>query len=174
MDRNYFIWYNLKNEAESVIFERYRSDEPKKVAEPDPARKPKKENKRHFGLRNIFGYLNTEYEKDSFSDLLVNYMRDKNLTSRDIYERSYVDRKLLNKIINNPEYHPSKRTTFNLCIALRLSYEESCEFLNKVNYTFSRNNRYDLIYAYALQSREYNIDEINEVLNYFGFPCIGE
>lgn len=168
--RNYFIWYNLKNEAESVIFDGYNPPLKPEIEDDSPVKK----NKSKFGIRDIFGYLKNEYENDSFSDALIEYMRVKNLTSKDIYERSYIDRKLLNKIINNPEYHPSKKTTFNLCIALRLSYEESCEFLKKANYTFSKNSKYDLIYAYALKSREYSIDEINMVLNYFGFPCIGE
>lgn len=101
-------------------------------------------------------------------------MRERNLTSRDIYTRSFIDRKLLHKILNNEEYHPAKRTAFALCIALRLTYFESEEFIMKANYSFSNSKRYDLIFAYALQNQIYEMDTINEFLSYYHLPCFGE
>lgn len=168
MNKKTIVWYNLINEAESVVLECPVYEVPQN--EPPKATKSRKSMR----SRDIFGYLKIEYEDDSFSDLLEEYMRSKKLTSRDIYKRSYIDRKLLNKILNNPDYHPSKRTTFNLCIALQLTFDEACAFIKKANYTFSKNSKYDLIYAYVLEKEVYDIDEINELLNYFGFPCIGD
>lgn len=125
-------------------------------------------------IDSVTNYLDASYDGETFSDMLIRYMHEKSLTSREIYKRSYIDRKLLNKILNDSEYHPSKKTAFALCIALRLSYWESTVFLQKANYSFTNTKRYDLIFAYILQNRIYDIDTINMFLDYYHFPCLGE
>ena len=109
-------------------------------------------------INNLNSYLENEYVPVTFSDMLMQYMRDKQLGSKEIYQRCYVDRKLLHKILNNPEYHPSKKTAFALCVALRLTFMESVEFIAAANYTL----------------RIYDLDTINEFLFAFQFPCMGE
>ena len=76
--------------------------------------------------------------------------------------------------MSRENYHPSKQTAFALCVALHLSYEESKDLIRLANYSFSTNNRYDLIFSYILKERIYDMDTINEFLDYYGYPCLGE
>ncbi len=91
-----------------------------------------------------------------------------------IYQRSFIDRKLISKILSSEDYHPSKQTVFALCIALRLNLEESREFLSLAGYTFSHHKKYDLIIEFLLDNQIYNIDAVNEILFHFTEPCFGE
>ena len=62
----------------------------------------------------------TKYEMDEFLDenfvdagcanKLNQYMDEKGITTAMIYERCYVDRRLISKFLNSPNYHPSKNT----------------------------------------------------------------
>ena len=63
---------------------------------------------------------------------------------------------------------------FALCVALRLTYMESVEFIAAANYTFSNRHRYDLIFKYVLENRIYDLDTSDEFLFAFQFPCMGE
>ena len=59
-------------------------------------------------------------ETRTFSSVVLYYMKTKHLSTKDLYERAYIDRRLFHKIIKNRRYHPSKNTVFALCIALEL------------------------------------------------------
>ena len=101
-------------------------------------------------------------------------MSEKDITTAMIYQRSFVDRKLISKIISSNDYHPSKQTVFALCIALRLNLKESTEFLSLAGYTFNHHKKYDLIIKFLLDDQIYEIDTVNEILFHFNEPCFGE
>ena len=113
-------------------------------------------------------------ETITFSSMVRYYMDTKRLTTKDLYERAYIDRRLFHKIIKNRRYHPSKKTVFALCIAFELNYAESLELLGLASYSFASNSRSDMIMAYFLTKRIYDIDLINSVLYRFKCPCIGD
>jgi hypothetical protein len=113
-------------------------------------------------------------ESTTFSSMTLYYMRTKRLSTKDLYERAYIDRRLFHKIIKNRRYHPSKKTVFALCIAFRLDYPESIELLGLASYSFASNNKGDMILKYFLSKRIYDIDMINSVLYQFKCPCIGD
>lgn len=118
--------------------------------------------------------LDLTWEWDTFSKRLRHYIKTKKLKSKYLYDRAYIDRKLLHKIITKKNYHPSKKTAFALCIALELTFIESVEFIGLVNYAFSTNNRYDQAVAFFLRKRIYDIQLINECLYDNNLECFGE
>lgn len=118
--------------------------------------------------------LDTVDESDSLSSKVLYYLRRKKLSSKDMYERAYIDRRLLHKITKNPKYHPSKKTVFSLCVAFELNYHESIELLGLASYSFSPNSKYDTLFAYFLSKGIYDIDVINDILYEYGYPCIGD
>lgn len=150
-----------------------------------PSQKPRRHSASKGGkLRNIFSgscnidsirsYVDSNYARLSFSQRLNLYMSEKAITTAMIYQRSFVDRKLISKIISSKDYHPSKQTVFALCIALRLNLKESTEFLSLAGYTFNHHKKYDLIIKFLLDDQVYEIDTVNEILFHFNEPCFGE
>ncbi len=113
-------------------------------------------------------------ESDSFSSTVLYYFRRKHLTTKELYDRAFIDRRLFHKIVRRPHYHPSKNTVFALCVALELNYIESLDLLGLAGYAFASNSRSDTVFRYFLMNRIYDIDLINDVLYHFGCPCIGE
>lgn len=124
-------------------------------------------------IDDVNSMLSVIDETTTFSSMVRYYMNIKHLTTKDLYERAYIDRRLFHKIIKNRRYHPSKKTVFALCIAFELDYLESLELLGLASYSFASNNREDMIFRYFLSKQIYNIDIINNVLYQFKCPCIG-
>ena len=113
-------------------------------------------------------------EHDTFASAVLFYLRRRHLSTKDLYDRAYIDRRLFHKIIRNPKHHPSKRTVFALCIALELNYAESLDLMSLASYSFASNSKSDAIIRYFLMNRIYDIDLINNVLYQFKCPCIGD
>ena len=125
-------------------------------------------------ISELTDILSDVNENETFSSMVLYYLRSKHLSSRDMYERAFIDRRLIHKIIRNPKYHPSKKTVFALCIAFELNYFESLELLGLASYSFATNSRNDMILKYFFMKGIYDIDLINSVLYHFRCPCIGE
>ena len=113
-------------------------------------------------------------ENDSFSSLVLYYLKSKHLTTKELYDRAYIDRRLFHKIIKNRRYHPSKKTVLSLCIALELNHLESMELLGLAGYSFASNSRSDMIFLYFVSRNIYDIDIINSVLYHYDCSCIGD
>ena len=151
-----YCWFNLREPENNIYFDRNeRISEGQAISE----------------IRKLLPDID---ESDTFSSRVLYYLNSRKLTTKDLYERAYVDRRLFHKIAQNPDYHPSKKTVFALCIAFRLSYQESQNLLALASYAFAPNSRGDMIYRYCFIKRIYDIDAINNVLYQFGCPCVGE
>ena len=124
--------------------------------------------------KSLEKFFHERYEPSGFADALNRYMHEKDMTTGILYTRCFIDRKLVSKIVSNPNYHPSKETVFALCIGLRLNYRESEHFLGLAGYTFNPNSKYDLLIEFSIKNRVYDIDQVNEILYAFHEPCFGE
>ena len=127
----------------------------------------------NIGKIRIRDYLQNRYQADAVAKQLNLYMFERDITTSMIYERCFVDRKLISKITSGSNYHPSKNTMLALCIGLQLSLQEAEEFLSLAGYSFSSGSKFDLIIKFMLENAIYDIDIINEMLYQFHQPCIG-
>ena len=75
-----------------------------------------------------------------------------------------MDRKLFNKIRNDRNYQPSKRTAMLLSVALHLTVEETQTFLGKAGYSLTHTSQMDIVVEFFLLQGNYNILDINEAL----------
>ena len=105
--------------------------------------------------------------------MLLRKIDEKGLTDAACYKRANVDRRLFNKIKNNPEYRPGKQTALAFAIALELSLEETKELLMKAGFALSHSNKADIVVEYCIMNGQYDIMEINQVLFQLDLPPLG-
>ena len=110
---------------------------------------------------------------ESFRDMLLRKIDEKGMSDAACYKLANIDRKLFNKIKNQPEYHPGKTTVLALSLALRLPEQEMLEMLMKAGYTLSNASRLDLIVQYFVEHGQYDVYAINETLFAFGQATLG-
>ena len=110
-------------------------------------------------LDELFSHLD-----ETFTQMLLRKIDQKGITDAACYKRANVDRRLFNKIKNNPHYRPSKQTALAFAIALELPMREATELLMKAGYALSHSNREDIVVEYCIMNGNYDLMEINQVL----------
>jgi len=101
---------------------------------------------------------------ESFGQMLIRKIDEKGITDAACYKRANIDRRLFNKIKNNPGYKPSKQTALAFAVALELPLDEARELLNKAGYALTHSSKSDIVVEYCIMTGNYNLIEINEVL----------
>ena len=117
------------------------------------------ESARSDTLEDMLGRID-----ESFGEMLLRKIDEKGLTDAACYKRANVDRRLFNKIKNNPGYRPSKQTALAFAIALELSLEETRDLLMKAGYALSHSSKADIVVEYCITHGFYDLIGINEVL----------
>ena len=100
----------------------------------------------------------------TFVQKLEQHIRNKHLVEADVYNSVFMDRKLFNKIRNDPYYQPSKKTALLLSIALHLTVEETRTFLGKAGFSLTHTSKVDIVIEFFMLQGNYNIHDINEAL----------
>lgn len=108
--------------------------------------------------------------EETFSQRLLRMIDERGMTDSEAYTKAYVDRRHFSKIRKDINYVPNKKTVLAFTIALELSLDEAKDLLASAGFALSRSSKTDIIVAYFLQNRIYDMFEINDVLDAYGQP----
>lgn len=111
-----------------------------------------------------------EQMEETFTERLLRMIDERNLIESEVYKKAYVDRRHFSKIKKDVNYSPNKKTVFAFAIALELSIDETKDLLQCAGYALSRSSRFDIIVAYFLQNKIYDMFEINDILYAYEQP----
>lgn len=116
--------------------------------------------------RNIDDLMN--HMEETFSQRLLRMIDERDLTDSQVYTKAGVDRRHFSKIRNDIYYIPSKKVALAFSIALELSLDETKDLLGSAGFALSRSSKTDIIVAYFLENKIYDMFEINDVLDAYG------
>lgn len=108
--------------------------------------------------------------EETFSQRLLRMIDERGITDAEAYTKAYVDRRHFSKIRKDVNYAPNKKTVLAFTIALELSLDEAKDLLRSAGFALSRSSKTDIIVAYFLQNKIYDMFEINDVLYAYGQP----
>ena len=111
--------------------------------------------------------------EESFSTMLLKLIDASGKSDSEVYNRANIDRRHFSKIRSKVDYVPSKPTVLALAVALELTISQTEALLKKAGFTISHSREFDVIVEYFIQSRQYDISLINEVLYTYDQPLLG-
>ena len=108
-----------------------------------------------------------------FSETLLKLIDKSGHKDATIYKRAGLTKQHFSKIRNNPYHKPTKATAIALALALELDVAETNDLIGRAGFTLSNSSKFDLIIRYFIESRNFNVVEINLALYEFDQPLLG-
>ncbi|SHG28478.1 hypothetical protein [Ornithinibacillus halophilus] len=108
----------------------------------------------------------------SFAEVLFHYIDKEGLKDADVYKKVGLDRRHFSKIRSNPDYQVSKPTAISLAIALELNEKETEKLLHAAGFSLTDNHPFDLVIQFCINKKIYDIDEINQALDYLNLKTL--
>ena len=111
-------------------------------------------------------------DTQSFAEYLVDRIRAKGLKNAAVYNNAYVSKQLFSRIIRDPDYHPGKQNVLCLAVGAQMTFPEAVRLLSLAGYTFSENDKMDIIFSYFIRHHRCDIYEIENALGIYGLSLL--
>jgi hypothetical protein len=105
--------------------------------------------------------------KPTFHQILFSFFDKKGVSDASLYKKAGIDRRHFSKIRSNPDYQPKKNTAVALALTLELNKKETDKLLSSAGFSLSDSNTFDLIILFCLEKKIYEIQNVNQALDYF-------
>ena len=110
----------------------------------------------------------------TFSERVLEIIRQKDLSEIAVYKRAHLDRKLFSKLRSNAYYKPSRNTAVALTLALELNINEAEDLLGRAGFALSKAVPEDIVVSYFLEHQIYSVLALNEILYAFALSPLSE
>lgn len=107
------------------------------------------------------------HRKPTLNQVLFRFIDQTGARDSEVYKKAGIDRKHFSKIRTNPTYRPRKNTVIALALALELDFEDTDELLGAAGYLLTDSETYDLVIRFCLEKKIYDLDSVNQALDYF-------
>lgn len=114
-----------------------------------------------------------EIEEETFAEMLLRLIDQKDITDVYTYKNANVDRRLFSKIRSQEDYKPSKITVISFAISLQLNLDETKDLLLRAGYALSPSDKFDVIVEFFIKEEFYNMYDINEALDQYDQRLLG-
>ena len=108
-----------------------------------------------------------------FTETLLDLIDKTGKKDSEIYNRANVSRQHFSKIRNNPGYKPTKSTALAFAIALELDLEQTRDLIGRAGYALTNSSKADVIVRFFIESKNYNMMDINSALFEFDQTLLG-
>lgn len=108
----------------------------------------------------------------TFSEYLLDLLKERNGKDSEVYKRAEVSRQLFSRILNTPDYQPTKSTAIQLALGLQLDLAQTQKLLAAAGYALTRSSKADLVVQYYIERKIYSVTFINAALNDCGLPLL--
>ena len=109
----------------------------------------------------------------TFRTVLLEYIDKSGHSDPDIYKRAGCSRQLFYKIKNVKSYHASKDLVMAFCLALELNAEDAIVLLKSAGYALSNGDNRDIVFAFCIDNKVYDLMTVNVLLDEEGLEPIG-
>lgn len=110
---------------------------------------------------------------DTFQQRLFKLIDASGMDDVTVYKKANIDRKVFSRIRCKADYIPKKKTAVAFAVALELDLPTTLDLLSRAGLAFSPSNRFDLIVAYFISNKNYDIFKINATLFTYGEQTLG-
>ena len=103
-------------------------------------------------------------KSETFTQALRRIMIERDLSNPDVYKRANMDKKTFNKIYNDLNHQPSKRSALQIAIALEMDLDDTKDFIARAGYALSPSSRFDVVLSCLIEQGVTNMLEVDAVL----------
>lgn len=111
-------------------------------------------------------------EDAGFTETLLQQIDRTGKKDSEIYKKAGLTKQHFSKIRNNLHYKPTKPTAIALALALELDLAQTCDLIGRAGYALTNSSKFDLIIRYFIESRIYDVVQINMALYEFDQPLL--
>lgn len=108
---------------------------------------------------------------DPFCQYLQRLINKKGFKNSEVWKKANLSKQYFSKLMN-AQINPTKGKLLSIAIALQLNMDETKDMLMMAGYAMSPCNKSDLVVAYFIRRREYNMFEIEIALYDLGLPTL--
>ena len=117
-------------------------------------------------------YIVGHKEKETFPVMLNRFREERNLTPKDLYTRSWIDRRLYSQIMGERNYQPAKNTAIAFGLGLHLNPSDMELLLSSAGLSINKTSEFDLIISFCLERKIFDISTVNQLLFYRKQPLL--